>query len=161
LFQLAVFIVRVWRDPSREARTAAIGFGVLTALTSVAPQSHELRYYFVWIIVLVATNLWLACRRGATQPSPRVLGTVSLVVLAFVIAVTHGVYAYPSGSTFAELVRERVDERSLGDLKPGARVCVMREPYNLLWAAPFHATQPYVVKEAEDASDCEGWPTLP
>jgi hypothetical protein len=135
------------RDRSREVRVAWVGFLVFTALVSIMPQSHELRYYMSWMIVLVATNLWLACRAGHV----RAIGIASAAALAVVLAVTRGVYAYPSGSTFSELVHASVDESALHD---GDRLCVHKEPKNLLWAAPFHPPRRYVVKEAESAEDC-------
>jgi hypothetical protein len=61
----------------------------------------------------------------------------------------------PRGSTFAELVAAKVDPRSLQEVKEGERVCVVRAPWNLLWAAPFHpGGKRYVVVEAEAPEDC-------
>ena len=35
-----------------------------------------------------------------------------------------------------------------------SRVCVRREPWNLLWSSYFHPPRQYRVQEAEDAADC-------
>jgi hypothetical protein len=155
---LVLLFWRVARERSRAARVAGAGFALLTALTAVMPQAHELRYYLTWMIVLVALNLWLACREGATKVAlgPRGLGLVSIAALIVVLVVTRGAYAYPSGSTFAELVRETVDERTLSTVRDGEQVCVRRQPWNLLWAAQFHPPRTYVVKSADEPEDCAG-----
>ena len=69
---------------------------------SAMPQSHELRYYMDWMIVLVLLNLWLACRSGS-RARPRVFGVVAAAAMGVVIAVTHGDYVRPVGSTLREL----------------------------------------------------------
>jgi hypothetical protein len=161
LVQLAVLGVRALRDPSRVCRVTTAGFAAFTALVAVLPQSHELRYYMSWMIVLVATNLRLAAVPIAAWPRLRSLGAIAVCALAVVMGVTRGAYAYPSGSTFTELLRETVDERALAGVADGERVCVDREPYDLLWAAPFHGARRYVVKEGESPADCASIRALP
>jgi hypothetical protein len=78
--------------------------------------------------------------------------------LLAVIGVTRAGCIYPSGVSFAELVREQVDEPSLDRME--TRVCVDRAPWNILWAAPFHPPRSYVVYEAESPADCRGAPEL-
>ncbi len=149
LVEIVLLGWRVAKDPTRRVRAPALGFAGLTLVVSVMPQCHELRYYMAWMIVLVSVNLWLA-------PSPRLLAIVSSASVLAVLLVTRAGYAYPSGSTFAELVEEQVDPRVLGRVRDGDRVCVQKEPYDLLWAAPFHPPRDYVVKEAESREDCDG-----
>jgi hypothetical protein len=158
LAHLAIFARRVWRDRSRAVVVAAFGFSALTAITSLLPQSHELRYYMSWMIVLVAINLWLASRSDARAKGRGSLGLglLAAAALGIVIVSTRGAYAYPSGSTFAELVREKVDARALAGIGDGERVCVRREPFDVLWAPVFHRPRKYAVQEAEDAADCRG-----
>ena len=154
---LALLGWRVARDRSREARVAAAGFAVLSVVVSVMPQSHELRYYMCWMLVLVALNLWLAC--GAQSKVPirdRELGAIAAVALAIVATVTRFAYVLPLGSSFDALVRAKVDARALGGVEEGERVCARHEPWNMLWASPFHPPRRYVVVEAEEAVDCAG-----
>jgi hypothetical protein len=155
---LAFFFWRVWYDRSRSVAVAAIGFSAMTGVTSLLPQSHELRYYMSWMIVLVALNLWLA-----SQPAARLegrgaigLGLLAVLALGVVLVGTRGVYAYPFGTTFAELVRLEVDAHALAGIQEGERVCVEREPFDVLWAPVFHAPRRYTVQEAEGPSDCRG-----
>src|SRR4051794_25273954 len=95
---------RSFKRALRDARPA-LGFAVLTAVTAALPQSHELRYYLYWMIVLVSLNLILASREGARVGlTPPALGAACALALSVVLAVTRCGYAYPSGSTFTELV---------------------------------------------------------
>lgn len=158
LAHLALLAWRVWRDRSRAVVVAALGFSALTVVTSLLPQSHELRYYMSWMIVLVAINLWLASRPGEKSAS---LGILATAALGVVLVATRGVYAYPSGSTFDKLVREKVDARALAGIGDGERVCVEREPYDVLWAPVFHRPRRYAVQEAEEDTDCRGSRAVP
>jgi hypothetical protein len=160
---LGFFAWRAWRERSRRCRVAAIGFGALTLLIAFMPQSHELRYYMCWMMVLVALNGWLArgaqeAAGGAVTPAARALAAVSLAALGVVVAVSEGGYVYPSGSSFRELVREQVSAPAIDRIREGAEVCVAREPWVILWAAAFHPPRHYVVHEAEQHSDCAGYP---
>jgi hypothetical protein len=143
------------RDRSREARAAAIGFAVLTAVTASLPQSHELRYYLYWMIVLVSLNLILASREGARVGlAPPALGAACALALSVVLAVTRCGYAYPSGSTFTELLRDKADAGVLERIGEGERACVSREPWTILHAATFHPPRRYTVQEAVGREDC-------
>jgi hypothetical protein len=144
------------------ARRAAFAFVAFTLVVSLMPQSHELRYYLSWMIVLVSINAWLACRSDAppfllSRPAFEILATISLLV---VIVATRANYVIPSGSSLAELLRNKVDEHAIDGVGDGARVCVDRAPYTLYYAAPFHPPRRYVVQEAEDPADCAGAPML-
>ena len=156
---LIVLAWRVARDRSREARTAGAAFAALTLFTSVLPQSHELRYYLYWMIVLVSLNLWLACREGA-QPmfmGRRGLEIGSTLALAAVLWITRCGYAYASGSTVAELAHNIASDAALAGVHDGDRICVDREPWNFLWAATFHPPLRYEGKEAASPEECAGY----
>ena len=60
---------RARRERRGPARRAAAASRCSRWSTSLMPQSHELRYYMCWMIVLVTLNAWLACRERA-QPFP-------------------------------------------------------------------------------------------
>jgi hypothetical protein len=161
LAHLGVLVSRVVFERTRRVRVVAVGFGLLTLLVSLMPQSHELRYYMVWMIVLVLANLWLACAsEEAKGMSPHWLGGVAVVAIGIVLVVTRATYAYPSGSSFNDLVRAEVDERLIGTIAQDERVCIDKEPFDVLWAPAFHPERSYVLKEAESASDCAGFRPL-
>jgi hypothetical protein len=152
VFHLALFAWAVATERSRRARVAAVAFVALTVLVAHLPQSHELRYYLVWMIVLVSLNLWLACGEA---PSAREVGIgfACAGFLAMVIVVTRATYVSSSGMTFAEHLRDKVDPALLAQIQEGDRVCLKREPNTFLYAAHFHARR-YLVKEAESPDEC-------
>jgi hypothetical protein len=163
---LGLLLWRVSIDRSRATRITAAAVGTLTLALSLMPQSHELRYYMAWMMVLVLSNLWLATRgvvpRGQRcfAPGHGIMSALAVAALAAVLAVTRGVYAYPSGSGFEDVVRAKVDEKLVQRIANGERVCVNREPFDVLWAPAFHPERTYVLKEAEEPSDCNGFRPL-
>lgn len=165
---VGLFVWRVVRDRrDRTTRACAIGFAALTAIVSVLPQSHELRYYMCFIIVLVTLNLWLAARASREDVArdtlrvdlPRVT-FACVAMLGVVLVATRGAYAYPSGESFDQLVRAEVDAHALGAVQNGEHVCVRHAPWNFLWAARFHAPKSYTVTEAVTPNECAGAPSL-
>jgi hypothetical protein len=153
VFHLAWLGFRVAKDRSRRARVAGLGFVALTLLVAHLPQSHELRYYLAWMIVLVSLNVWLACDGDAPEARPAVLGLACAAFLGVVLFVTRATYVYPSGITFAEHLRDKVDPAVLAGIQDGDRVCLRREPTTFLYAARFHGRR-YVVQEAESPAEC-------
>jgi hypothetical protein len=152
VFLVALLVWQAVRD--KEARRAALVFGVLTAFTSMWPQSHELRYYMYWIIVLAALNLILLARRPDAARVEPLVGVACAAAVGVVLWSTEAGYAYPSGSTFAELVHDKVDAGVIGRVRDGDKICVRKEPWTFLYAARFHAPKRYAVKESEKREDC-------
>jgi hypothetical protein len=150
---LALLVVFAWRDRSREARVPAIGFAVFTAVLAWMPQSHELRYYLAWMILLVAIVLRLASRPGAVV-GPRIVGAAGAVAAAVVLFVTRALYVVPTGSTFTELLRAHTSDAPLAGVADGDRVCADTPRWNLLWASTFHPPRRYVVQAAEERKEC-------
>ena len=74
--------------------------------------------------------------------------------LGVVLWVTGAGYAYPSGSTFAELVRDKVDAGIITRVREGDHLCLRKEPWTFLYAAPFHGQKRYAVREVERREDC-------
>jgi hypothetical protein len=157
VFHLGLLGWRVARDRSRRARAAGVAFALLTVVVALVPQSHELRYYLCWMMVLVSINLGLMCHGDGEGWRLPALGIACSGFLVVVLVVTRGIYVYPSGRTFAELVRDKVEARTLGQIGEGEGVCLRREPHTFLYAASFHAGRRYVVKEAESPEECGGY----
>jgi hypothetical protein len=138
----------VWRRRSREALLAAAFVFGTTLVVAFSPQSHELRYYLVWMLLLVSMNLLVWSREAP------VLGSlVAACALGFVAWSTRGAYLYPSGDSFAELVAAKVDAAVIEHAARGDTICVAREPWTFLYAAPFHG-RTYTVREATAEDDC-------
>ena len=152
VFQLLALVWFAVRERSRTTNSAALGFALLTALTALLPQSHELRYYLFWMMTLVSVNLWLARRCSATEQ--RTLAVAALLALGVFLRSTHGAYAYPSGIGVQELVQKQVDIPTMQRILPGEKVCARRQPYAFAWAAMFHPPARYQLKLSEDLAGC-------
>lgn len=152
---LAAVLVR----RSREAKVAATFAAGATALASLMPQSHELRYYLFWMLLLVSLNLivWSRDRRSEDPRGATAMALIACAALAVVGWSTEGTYLYASGDSFAQLVASKVDAAALARIAPGERVCVPRQPWTFLYAATFHRGHAaYVVQEAEGPHECAG-----
>jgi len=74
---------------------------------------------------------------------------------AIVLSSTSTLYVYPSGDSFATLVRTKVDRATLGRATPGQRMCISRAPWTFLHAPAFHPERPgYIVQEAASEAEC-------
>ncbi len=142
---LVAFAGGVWRRRNREAIVAAALFGGVTVIAALVPQSHELRYYMHWMLLLVALVLVLWAREV-----PWATALVAVSALAVVAWSTDGGYLYASGRTFAELVAKRVDRATIEGARPGERLCVARQPFTFLYAPAFHPGKAYAVQEATE-----------
>lgn len=135
---------------NRESRVALFVFSCATFLASLMPQSHELRYYMFWMLLLVSLNmiLWRS-HRGS-------IGVLAAMTFAVVAWSTEGTYLYPSGQSFASLLSHKVDRAALEKIPAGERVCISRSPWTFLYAPTFHSGRLYTVQEAEEPADCRG-----
>ena len=138
----------LWRKRSREAFVACAFVAGVTLVVAFAPQSHELRYYMVWMLFLVSVNLLLWAR-----DAPVATPFVAACALAFVTWATRGAYLYPSGDSFATLLDARVEKRVVEGAAPGTTICVAREPWTFLYAPTFHG-KAYRVQEATTPEEC-------
>jgi len=151
VLNLGALVLAAARMRARESRAAAGLFAGVTVFISFVPQSHELRYYLVWMLLLVSLNLVLWSRAR-----PLTTGMLAACALAVVVWSTSALYIYPNGDPFARFLAAHVDEARVRSFAPGARICIAREPWTFLWAPQFHGRRDYVVQEEADASDCKG-----
>lgn len=157
VLNLAAFAWAVFRRRPRGAvhgapvtRHGGIVFGTVTVVAAFVPQSHELRYYMHWMLVLVCMNLvfW-------TREARSLVGGVALVAFAIVAWSTGAGYLYASGITFQELLASQVDRTVIESARPGARLCVARQPFSVLYAPIFQTKKDYTVQEAMTDADCK------
>lgn len=135
---------------SRDGRRAAIAFVGVTAIVAVMPQSHVLRYYMAWMLALVALVVVLGQRE--LRRAPR-LGLVASAIapLAALFVTTHatrGWHLTPDRSSFADLIASVVDRGAIPE-REGARACVDKAPWSVLYAARFHPPRRYAIEIAE------------
>jgi hypothetical protein len=158
LLALALLAWRARRRPEtrRLGRAAVSGVLVLSLACSLMPQSHELRYYLVWMLVLVLINVGLVARLAAKADLRLELGAalVASGFVAVVLASTRGWHVTPQRYPFEALVRDHVDPAVLAGAAEGSTICVARPPWTALYAAPFHPPRRYAVREVELPEDC-------
>ncbi|MBE9167813.1 hypothetical protein IQ238_09875 [Pleurocapsales cyanobacterium LEGE 06147] len=184
VFHLLLLGYLFWRNRSRETTVAIALLAVISIVTAIAPQSHELRYYLYWMILLVSLNLYLVTRlersssrdaaipRSASpearlpQKSPRLnsrnLGLVCLVFLSIVIVKTNFVYVTPNFYTLDKHLKTFVNFNLLrNQIQPGdARVCLVNRSKQyrktFLYSSYFHPQlgYSYSIKSALDPSEC-------
>lgn len=144
------------RRRTRESSIAVALFAVVTIVASLVPQSHELRYYMHWMLLLVSLNLVLWAREARWA-----VGVAATSALAVVTWSTDGAYLYASGDTFEELVARRTAPSIIESAMPGERLCIARPPFTFLYAPAFHAKKDYAVQEATTDDDCRSARRVP
>lgn len=159
IVNLAALAWITWRRRTREALVGAALFGGVTVIASVVPQSHELRYYMHWMMLLVCMNLVLWTREAHTT-----IGLVALAAVSVVTWATGAVYLYPSGVTLDEFIAKHVERSIIEGATRGERLCIDRRPFDLLYASTFRAVpdkRDYTIQEATTADDCKGARRVP
>lgn len=158
------------KETRRAATVAAALFGSVTVVAANVPQSHELRYYMHWMLLLVSLNLVLftadppdANDEVSERPRRERWFAASLAIGAFIVVSwsLKGGFLYASGSSFAEFLTKNTEQRVIDEVSPGERICIQREPFTFLYAPAFHPKKPYAVQEARDPSDCDGARRIP
>lgn len=156
---LVAFVASVARTRRRRAtQVAAAMLGGVTLVAANMPQSHELRYYMHWMLLLVSSNLILYSQsvRGRTGAS-----LVASATLAVVVWSTGGGYVWASGNTFEELLEKKRDHLVIDSATPGERLCISREPFTFLYAPAFQRRRDFTVQEATTPSDCRSARLIP
>ncbi len=158
---LLALALLAWRARHRaelrpQVRAVVGGVVVLSLVCSLMPQSHELRYYLVWMLVLVLANVGLLAQlaRGGGLRLELGAALVATGFVAVVVASTRGWHVMPQVYPFEALVRDHVDPAVLEGASEGSTICVARPPWTALYAAPFHPPRRYAVREVEAPEDC-------
>ena len=139
LFQVLLLIYLTARNGDRPCQLAVILMLVMSFIAANYPQSHELRYFMYWIIVLISLNLYLVTRYKDSLVNPCRVALVSLAALIFVGIRTNFVYLKPSFYTLAEFKDRYIDREVIADLKPGDKICTPTQHPNSFGYTPwFH-----------------------
>jgi hypothetical protein len=181
VFHLCLFAYLCFRMRTRETWIAIVFLILISSMSSVLPQSHELRYYMYWMITLISLNLYLISRLNSRLnrlgKTVRVLNNqnvtlVSLLALVYIIVLTKGAYVRPrlnnfqGFNTFERLIERKVDPNILNRISDGEQVCLLEnvwgsvtdshgvQPWDFLYASNFHPPLKYSLKLAYSASEC-------
>jgi hypothetical protein len=158
LLNVLLFGFLVWRSCTREARVGGLFFLVVSLITSALPQSHLLRYYMYWVIVLITLN-WYLLLRAQGQRWLRVtteqFGLVCCLFLSIVVGLTGGTYfrtmTNPTLDGYTEAIEPSIEDA----IEENPALCLVGAT-NLayLYADTFHAPLHYTVKAALDEEEC-------
>lgn len=157
---LVCFGLLIWRLRSREARLAGVFFLLLSLITAAHTQSHELRYYMYWIIVLVTLNLYFLVHaqgreRSAFPLSAQQFGIVCLITIGIVIGLTRGAYIRPLTQPILTGYVAAIEPAIRAAIEKSPALCVVgRTNLHFLYADTFHPPLQYSVKAAQAESQC-------
>jgi hypothetical protein len=155
----------IWRVRSREARVAGIFFLLLSIVIAAHPQSHELRYYMCWMIVLITLNLSLLSRAQSRRALPVTLqhfGLVCCILLVCVIWLTHGAYIRPTTQPIVVAYTAAIEPTIQAAIEKGPMLCVVGNT-NLFffYADTFHPHLRYSIKAAQAERSCGSRVVIP
>ena len=169
VFHLLLLAYILWRDrQQRDTKVASILFVIMSIVAAFTPQSHELRYYMYWMIVLVSLNLYLVTSKGRfftkseedsafhaevsltqkdtqslkqkTFLKPYHLGLACLLALAIVTAKTQFFYVKPSFYSLSQHIHNHIDYGVISAIQPGDEICLVgKYPHTFLYAPVFHS----------------------
>jgi len=165
IVSLLLFAILVRRNRVGQERVAAGFFVLLSVLTSVLPQSHELRYYMYWIIVLITLNFYLLVRArgdaGMGFGAPH-LGIISCAMLITTVALTKAVYIRPTTQATTVAITESIEPAIRAAVEKNPEICVLgMTNLFLLYADEFHPSLQYSVKAAYYPPQCGSRLVLP
>ena len=109
LVTMALLVFGVKRLPAALKNRIYVAMTLLTVVVAFLPDSHELRYYMFWMIVLVALNLYNSFSPICPDfPDRELLAKIGLgwVVVCFlsVLSLSGGRYFMPGGGTAEQTV---------------------------------------------------------
>lgn len=140
IFQVLLLIYLITINQHKDTRTAGLVVLIMSAIAANFPQSHELRYFMYWIIVLISLNLYLVTKYQTKIIKPRYLGIVSLIALIIVGSRTSFVYLKPSFNSLAAFKDKRLDRTIIAQINPNDNICLPEQyhPFTFLYTPWFH-----------------------
>ncbi|BAZ43270.1 hypothetical protein NIES4102_02700 [Chondrocystis sp. NIES-4102] len=167
---------------SRNATCALITALVMSVIPANFPQSHELRYFMFWMIVLVSLNLYIVTAidtEASRWLQPKYLGVVCLIFLTIVYSKISDFYIKPAFVTIPSFINNNnyVKTELLKQMIPNERVCligrhgisnpnavaVAQIQNTFYYSSYFHPeiNYEYSIKAAVDPRDCGNLKIIP
>ena len=153
-----------------QATVALIVILLVSLIPANFPQSHELRYFMFWMIVLVSLNLYLVFSKLVSHKNWFDSKYLKLAYLLFFIVMCAKMelsYLTPNFRTLQVRLDRVIDTRTLSQISPGRKNCIIsKHGLNLANAVSvrdvfyynsyFHPEiQPeYSIKVADDIEQC-------
>ena len=168
IVNILLFGYLCFRQFNYSSRVALVLMIIMTSLTSVMPQSYELRYYMYWMIVLVSLNSYLLChnvekRRDRKIINPQYFALVAAGFMFIFMEKTNYFFTVPAFSPLSDYIDANVSEETLDKIQDGESVCLVgRVPHSFFYSSYFHSSRNYSLKAEFDispeyvADKCEG-----
>lgn len=160
-------------DRSKEARTALAIVAIMSTIVPNFPQSHELRYFMCWMILLVSFNLDLISRQIQSIKwqwlQPKYMGLVYAIFLTIVLVKIRPNYITPSFYSLEQQIARGVKPELLSQIEANERVCLIGKhvghpqkanvaalQYVFLYSSYFHPEldYSYSIKAAFNPENC-------
>ncbi|MEM9567860.1 MAG: hypothetical protein AAF974_06085 [Cyanobacteria bacterium P01_E01_bin.34] len=144
IFNLVLLTIAIARDRSRETLTAAAVAVGMSAIASIMPQSHELRYYIFWMVSLISLNLIAICRLARSPDplktlKPEWMGLVGVAAVITVAIGTNFIYIRPNFFHLDAFRNHALREDVIARFEPDADICLVGfQPYSFVYSAQFH-----------------------
>jgi hypothetical protein len=168
VFNLLLLGYLVLQKRSRETIGAVATLIIMSVVTANAPQSHELRYYLYWMIILVSLNLFLVTRLERFSQIPKAikvqhLTLVCLIFFAIVVTKTNFQYIKPNFYTLDKHLQTFVAPAALRLIQPGETVCLVNKSWEYrktyMYSSYFHPELNYdysiksVIRNPQECGD--------
>ena len=139
VFQAVLLIYSIARNPSRSTKLAGLVVLVMSSIAANFPQSHELRYFMYWMIVLISLNLHLVTHYHDSFVKPTRVALISLIALIVVGIKTNFVYLKPNFNTLTVFKDRYINRDIIVQIEPGDRICLPTHyPYSFGYTPWFH-----------------------
>ena len=165
---------------ANNATTALITVLIMSLVPANFPQSHELRYFMFWMIVLVSLNLYVVSSWHHTTSKwirPKYLGLVCLLFFVTVCIKIDDYYLRPVFNSFEPYLKNTVKTELLEQMTPNDRTCTIArhaisdptsvpfaQIHNVFYYSSYFHPEikyPYSLKAAVDPRDCGDLKVIP
>ena len=144
MFQVLLLIYLIIKNRDRNTKLGGIVVLVMSIVAANFPQSHELRYFMYWMMVLISLNLYLVTHYRDSLIKPTRVGLISLIPLIIVGVKTNFVYLKPSFNTLEVFQDKYIDREIIAKIEPGDNICLPnRYPYAFGYTPWFHPELDY------------------
>ena len=169
--------------PSEKTHNASIALVTVLLMSLVPanfPQSHELRYFMFWMIVLVSLNLYLVSswhQSGKKWIQAKYLGVVCLLFFITVCVRIDDYYLRPVFNSFEPYLKRVVKTELLEQMTPNDRTCTIalhaipnprKVPFAQIQNVFFYSSYfhpeieyPYSIKAAINPDNCGNLKMIP
>ena len=139
VFQVLLLVYLIIKHRNPQTILAGKIVLVMSVVAANFPQSHELRYFIYWMMVLISLNLYLVTHYRDSLVKPTRIGLISLIALIIVGIKTNFVYLKPSFYTLAQFKDRWIDREVIAQIEPGDNICLpKRYPYTFGYTPWFH-----------------------